>query len=62
MQFGTYELYSYLDDCSPLVHPLADLADVDGVAVALALGGLVHVFGVLPGLGQGTIVPDVTYK
>lgn len=39
---------------------LTDLADIKRVVVALGLGLGVDGVGVLPGLGEGTIVPEVT--
>ena len=36
-----------------------DLADIDWVVIPLAVGGGVCVVGVLPGLGDGAVVPDV---
>lgn len=39
---------------------LADLADVKRVVVTLGLGLGVDNVGVLPGLGEGTVVPQVT--
>ena len=51
----------YLDrkHVAPLGDPVPDLAAVQGVIIAEALGGLVLVVGVLPGLREGSIVPDV---
>ena len=44
---------------SPLVNFRPDFADVDWVAVALALSVAVDVVRVLPGLRNGAVVPDV---
>ena len=48
-----------LDDGAPGLDLVADLAHVDRVVVPLAVSRLVSVVGVLPGLGDGAIVPDV---
>lgn len=47
-------------DLTRLGDELADLADVEGVVVAVLLGLGVGDVGVLPGLGEGTVVPEVT--
>ncbi len=47
------------DDVAAFGDAVADLADVDGVVVALAAGALVDDVGVLPGLRDGAVVPDV---
>jgi len=39
---------------------LSDLTDVDWVVVSLGLGLGVDVLGVFPGLGEGTVVPEIS--
>jgi hypothetical protein len=46
-------------DLSDVSNKLADLADVERVVVALRLGLGVGDVGVLPGLGEGAVVPEV---
>ena len=46
-------------DLTGVADRLSDLADVEGVVVAVCLGLGVLVGGVLPGLGEGAVVPDV---
>lgn len=46
-------------DLTGLGHELADLADVERVVVTLLLGLRVGDIGVLPGLWEGTVVPEV---
>jgi hypothetical protein len=50
----------HLDHLTSLCHPVADLQHIDWVVVTLATGGRVQVVGILPGLGQGAVVPNVT--
>lgn len=40
-------------------HTIPDLNNVNGIIVALAASGRFNVIGILPGLWQGAIVPDV---
>lgn len=47
-------------DLPSVTDKLADLANVERVVVALGLGLRVDDVGILPGLGEGTIVPQVT--
>lgn len=46
-------------DLAGVADELADLADVERVIVTLGLGLGVDGVGVLPGLGEGTVVPEV---
>jgi hypothetical protein len=46
-------------DLASVADGLADLADVERVVVTVGVGLGVLVVGVLPGLGEGTVVPDV---
>lgn len=46
-------------DLAGVADQLADLADVERVVVALGLGLRVDGIGVLPGLGEGAVVPQV---
>lgn len=46
-------------DLTRLGDELTDLADVEGVVVTVHLGLGVGGVGVLPGLGEGTVVPEV---
>ena len=48
-----------LEDGASRMDGGANLTDVDGVVVTLAVGGGVGVVWVLPGLGDGPVVPDV---
>lgn len=47
-------------DLTGLGDELADLADIERVVVTVLLGLGVGDVGVLPGLGEGTVVPEVT--
>lgn len=47
-------------DLADVADSLTDLADVEGVVVTVGAGLGVLGVGVLPGLGEGTVVPDVT--
>jgi hypothetical protein len=47
-------------DLTGVTDELTDLADIERIVVALSLGLRVDSVGVLPGLGEGTIVPEVT--
>lgn len=47
-------------DLADVADGLADLTDVEGVVVAVGAGLGVLGVGVLPGLGERTVVPDVT--
>jgi len=49
-----------LFDLANVTDLFADLANVEGVIVTLGFGFRVRVVGVLPGLREGTVVPDVT--
>lgn len=46
-------------DLAGVANKLADLADIERVVVTLGLGLGVDGVGVLPGLGEGTVVPEV---
>ena len=46
----------YLDDCAPWLDLAADLTHVDGVVVPLAVGRLIRVVWVLPGLWDEIII------
>jgi hypothetical protein len=46
-------------DLADLADPFADLADVEGVVVAVRLGLRVGDGRVFPGLREGTVVPDL---
>lgn len=46
-------------DLTGLGNELADLADVEGVVVTVHLGLGVGGVGVLPGLGEGAVIPEV---
>lgn len=46
-------------DLAGVADELTDLADVERVVVTLGLGLGVDGVGVLPGLGEGTVVPEV---
>lgn len=48
-----------LQHVAALSHSVANLDDIDGIVVTLAAGGGLDVVGVFPGLGQGSVVPDV---
>ena len=48
-----------LDDATPLGNLVTDLADVDGVIVALTSRALVDNVRVLPRLRDGSVVPNV---
>ena len=50
-----------MDNLAGLGDELADLADVERVVVALGFGLGVGGVGVLPGLGEGAVVPDVAF-
>merc|ERR1712000_163459 len=47
-------------DLASVADELADLADIERIVVTLGLGLGVDGVGVLPGLGEGTVVPEVT--
>lgn len=51
-----------LNNGPPLVNSAADLANINRISVALASGAVVGVLGILPGLGQSTIVPNVALR
>jgi hypothetical protein len=46
-------------DLAGVADKLTDLADIERVVVALGLGLRVNGVGVLPGLGEATVVPEV---
>lgn len=48
-----------LHNVSAVGYAMTDLANVNRIVIALAAGGLIDVIGVLPGLRQSTVVPDV---
>jgi len=47
-------------DLSDIADLLADLADIEGIVITACLGLSVSLGGVLPCLGESTVVPDVT--
>lgn len=47
-------------DLASVTDLFADLANIEGIVVTLGLGFRVRVVGVLPGLWEGTVVPNVT--
>jgi hypothetical protein len=47
-------------DLTGVADGLSDLADIEGVVVTVSASLGVLDVGVLPGLGEGTVVPDVT--
>ena len=61
VQQGHHAQHLHLLDVTRLGDQLADLADVERVIVALLLGLGVGDVGVLPGLGEGTVVPQVAF-
>lgn len=46
-------------DLADFTDPFADFADVEGVVVAVGFGFRVGDRGVFPGLGEGSVVPDL---
>jgi len=46
-------------DLASVTNLFADLANIEGIVVTLCLGFRVRVVGVLPGLREGTVVPNV---